>query len=161
MAEPEQEPLAQAQKRAGHQRAGGETPDLVMLQIAAEGAEVDPAFALDEGLAALPWQAVTSALLQQGIPETPEQGVDGQYGRGVFSQLLELPTEQWAGPIRSGYGQHLVSVLSVTDPQAPELESVREQVIAAWRAREVERLSELQYQALRDRYSIERPEGGA
>lgn len=100
------------------------------------------------------------SLLPPGIPATPEQGVDGQYGRGVFAQVVELPQGVWAGPVTSGYGKHLVSVLEVTEPQAPDLENIREEVVAAWRAREVERLSELQYEALRDRYTIELPESG-
>jgi hypothetical protein len=101
------------------------------------------------------------SLLPQGLPATPEQGVDGQYGRGMFAQVVELPKGVWSGPVSSGYGKHLVSVLEVSMPETPELDSIREQVISAWRAREVERLSESQYQALRDRYTVELPEGGA
>ena len=132
----------------------------VFLGEAPTQAEVSAALeALNNG--ADPASIGQRSLLPPGIPATPEQGVDGQYGRGVFAQVIELPTEQWAGPIRSGYGQHLISVLSVTDPQAPELESIRDDVISAWRAREIERLSALQYEALRDRYTIRRSEGGA
>ena len=101
------------------------------------------------------------SLLPPGIPATPEQGVDGQYGRGLFAQVVQLPQGVWAGPVTSGYGKHLVSGLEVSAPATPELEDIREEVVAAWRAREVERLSKLQYEALRDRYTIELPGGGA
>ena len=100
------------------------------------------------------------SLLPPAIPPTPEQGVDGQYGRGVFAQVIGFPEGVWSGPVTSGYGVHLVSVLGVSRPETPQLDSVREQVVHAWRAREIERLSELQYQALRDRYTVELPDGG-
>lgn len=128
----------------------GDTPSEAEIAVALS--------ALNDG--ADPASIGKRSLLPPGIPATPEQGVDGQYGRGVFAQVIQLPQGVWSGPISSGYGKHLVSVLNVSDPAAPELENIREEVVAAWRAREIERLSELQYDALRDRYTIELPENG-
>lgn len=45
------------------------TDDIEILP--ANGTQLADDLAIDEGLAAIPWQAVTSALLQQGIPERP------------------------------------------------------------------------------------------
>ena len=77
----------------------------------------------------------------------------------MFAQVVGLPPGEWGGPIASGYGKHLVKVLEVTTPSAPELEDIRDEVVTAWRAREVKRLSDLQYQALRDRYTVRLPAG--
>ena len=54
--------------------------------------------------------------------------IDGVFGVGFGQQLLELPTASWAGPVRSGFGAHLVIVDKIEQAPAPEFEEVRAEV---------------------------------
>ena len=66
---------------------------------------------------------------------------------------------RWQGPIRSGYGVHLVLLTERTDARMPALEEVRDAVQREWaNARRVEANKQF-YQSLLSRYivTIERP----
>ena len=48
------------------------------------------------------------------------------FGPTFADELLTLPTDgTWSGPIPSGYGIHLVSVVEVQPGRVPELGEVR------------------------------------
>jgi peptidyl-prolyl cis-trans isomerase C len=74
-------------------------------------------------------------------PLTTVGEIENAFG-GDFSRALDdLPTGQWSGPIRSGYGWHLVFIETKQQPEVPDFEQVREFV-----AREYEYQSELDAQ---------------
>ena len=81
----------------------------------------------------------------------------------VFAQSLAgLSPGQWYGPLSSGYGVHLVYVDKVTEPQAPDFETVRDKLTQDWSADKGEELKQKFYAGLRDQYTviIERPAAG-
>lgn len=51
------------------------------------------------------------------------------FGDAFVDQLPELTTGQWTGPIRSGFGAHLVYLKEKTEPQIPEFTKVRNEVL--------------------------------
>ena len=67
-----------------------------------------------------------------GVPEawtlSSVQEIDNAFGIGFAEGLRDLPVGQWAGPVRSGYGWHLVRVDQNQPPVMPPFEAVRDYV---------------------------------
>ena len=59
-------------------------------------------------------------------PLTAAQELDGAFGENFAQRLDTLPTGQWSGPIRSGYGWHLVWIERKQEPAMPEFTQVRD-----------------------------------
>ncbi|MBK6707304.1 MAG: peptidyl-prolyl cis-trans isomerase [Sphingomonadales bacterium] len=76
------------------------------------------------------------------------------FGEGFAAALADAKTGEWSGPIRSGFGQHLVRIRSVTTPEKPKLADVRQAVENDWRAATVKAREAAAYQALLDGYTI-------
>lgn len=58
-----------------------------------------------------------------------EQEIAQQLGDDFANGLHHLPLQEWAGPITSGYGVHLVFIESVKESVVPDLSQVRENVL--------------------------------
>ena len=101
------------------------------------------------------------SLIPPDLPQSPEPAVDGTFGRGFFQKLAELPDRQWAGPVTSGYGAHLVFITGREPATVPPLDEIRENVVRAWREEMQKDLLEEQYQKLRTRYDVSVPATGA
>ncbi len=76
------------------------------------------------------------------------------FGREFAEGLLELEPGSWTGPIRSGYGLHLVRVDGRTDGRMPELSEVRDAVKRDWFAARRREAKEALYGRLRERYTV-------
>lgn len=98
-----------------------------------------------------------SSLLQRSVFHAGINQVDGSFGRGVFAQLEVLPLGQWAGPVTSGFGQHVVRVVEYVPPKTPDLDEVRDLVLADWRSSLANDLREAQEAALLEAYKVSRP----
>ena len=81
------------------------------------------------------------------------------FGREFTDAVIAILPSEWQGPVRSGYGLHLVYVSSKTDSRLPSLDEVRDRVSDEWMAKQRKEMDELFYQELRKRYdiSIEKP----
>jgi len=66
------------------------------------------------------------------VEVTAEQ-IDSQFGGAFTRQLaaLEPARGKWQGPLTSGFGAHLVMLVTKSEPQVPRFEDVREEVAAA------------------------------
>ncbi|EEE38395.1 hypothetical protein RKLH11_2237 [Rhodobacteraceae bacterium KLH11] len=64
---------------------------------------------------------------------------------------------EWAGPIQSGYGKHLIQVLAVEPGRLPPLNDIRSAVLQDWQRAMGEDLAQAQYETLADNYTIETP----
>jgi hypothetical protein len=67
-------------------------------------------------------------LLPHEFADQPRETLGAQFGPDFAAALAELPTGQWAGPVRSGYGAHLVLVAARSEGRLPTLDEVRESV---------------------------------
>ena len=77
----------------------------------------------------------------------------------LAAALTDLPVGQWSGPLRSGYGWHLVFVSHRQPPSVPAFEDIRSRVADDYRE-EQRRLQNAQaYEKLRGKYHV-RYEGG-
>lgn len=71
-------------------------------------------------------------MLQRYYPERSQAELSKLFG-GVFGEaIIELPTEQWQGPVRSGYGWHLVFVHDRTAPTMSDWATVEDRVREDW-----------------------------
>lgn len=113
-------------------------------------------------------EAVLAALATGADPETlgrgtmlpgvmeraTAQAVDGAFGPGFFDTVAAQTVGDWAGPVASSYGWHLVQFAGIAVPDAPPLDSIRDAVVAAWRQEQADALRDSQYAALRARYDV-------
>lgn len=98
------------------------------------------------------------ALLPPQVSDATPQQVDSLFGEGFFAALEKLTPGEWQGPVRSGYGVHLVRVTRLEPPSLPDLAALRDKVLFDWRSAQAQALSDAQYEALRRRYEIIAPE---
>ena len=76
------------------------------------------------------------------------------FGAEFASGIAKLPLNEWTGPVRSGFGQHLVRVTARTPPLVPPLADVRPAVAREWEnERRAASLAE-NYRTLRSQYDI-------
>ncbi|MBW0159566.1 peptidyl-prolyl cis-trans isomerase [Sedimentimonas flavescens] len=118
---------------------------------------------IDEALAQLRNGAAPESLgAAQLIPpifeEIPLSAVDRVFGAGFAQQVATLPQGQWTGPVSSGFGPHLVYLYQYAPGELPELEAVRDKVVAEWRAEQVRAAREAFVETLLSRYDIEMPD---
>ena len=86
---------------------------------------------------------------------SPENAIDGVFGQGFFGRLAELPAGVWTGPVKSGYGAHLVRILGSKPATMPQLDDVRDAVLRDWKAARAIEIREAHYAQLRERYAVE------
>lgn len=98
------------------------------------------------------------SLLPAVLPPSPPRVIDGSFGSGFFDALDGLPRGEWAGPVRSAYGLHLVRLTERQPGGLPPLADIRERVLQDWRATYAAQLREERFDAMRARYRINLPD---
>lgn len=73
-----------------------------------------------------------NSLLPSHVPPSSTDQLTRDFGNDFVSGLAPLPLNKWAGPVRSGYGIHLVRVTSITPGRPATLEEVREALTRDW-----------------------------
>lgn len=73
-----------------------------------------------------------SLMLPTEIDDQPQFAITSQFGQDFAAALAGLPTGEWTGPVRSGYGVHLVRIESRTEGHVPELREIRAEVQREW-----------------------------
>ena len=124
------------------EKADGATIDAV--KAALEGGE-DPA-GLGERSLLPPYTTLTTRSV-----------IDGTFGNGFFAAVAEFPEATWAGPVRSGYGLHVVRIIKREKPRTPNFDEVREYLERDWRKNKTAELSNKEFQRLLSRYSVRQP----
>jgi hypothetical protein len=100
-----------------------------------------------------------STMLQPEVPLSPRWDIRKQFGDEFCRSLFEIKSGRWAGPIRSGFGLHLVFVKEQLGGQMPDLSEVREAVKRDWMIEKQKEMKDAAYAKIRSRYAvtIERP----
>jgi len=101
------------------------------------------------------WQKLGDSI---SLPRSP-QNVDrtriaSDFGDEFAASLARIKPGQWAGPIASGFGLHLVRIGAVQASAKPKLADVRQQLENDWRAQTVKDREAKAYQTLLDSYTI-------
>ena len=103
------------------------------------------------------------SMLPADMPLGPLRDVSRDFGEAFAQELMKIEPGQWAGPVESPYGLHLVFVGERVQGRAPLLTEIRPQVerevLAEKRRQELEAL----YERLLQRYTvtIEKPQPAA
>ena len=93
-------------------------------------------------------------MLGQQHVRLTEHDVARLFGKDFASQLFTLAGGTWLGPIKSGYGLHLVRIDDKTAARQPELKMVQDKVRNEWMNQQRRTIDKAFYQSLRQRYEI-------
>ncbi|TFH33393.1 MAG: peptidyl-prolyl cis-trans isomerase [Deltaproteobacteria bacterium] len=93
-------------------------------------------------------------LLDTEIKLSPRWDIKKQFGEEFSRNLLDLKSGKWEGPVRSGYGLHLVLVEKRVGGRLPELKEVREMVKRDLMAERQKALKDAAYAKIRERYTV-------
>ena len=85
--------------------------------------------------------------------ETPFE-VTRIFDQGFAEQLFRLETDNWQGPVESGYGLHLVRISEKVEARMPELASVIDKVRTEWMFEQRQKINKEIYERFRERYEI-------
>jgi PPIC-type PPIASE domain len=91
--------------------------------------------------------------------DTDEQALSGMFGADFAREVFALEPGGWRGPVKSGYGFHLVFVLQRTATAPKPFETVRDAVLSEWRASKQVELSRDYLVELRNKYNAELDNG--
>lgn len=95
-----------------------------------------------------------STLLEAEIQLSPLWDVRKQFGDEFCKNLVELKPGEWAGPIVSGVGIHLVFVREYVSARPIDLIEARETVKRDWLVEKQKELKDAAYVKIRERYSV-------
>ncbi len=91
---------------------------------------------------------------------TPQVRIDAAFGTGFADLVKASEPGQWAGPVRSGFGYHLVRLGEVQSAAPLDLQENRARILGFWRQEQSTLLGEAQYELLRERYQVAMPDAG-
>jgi hypothetical protein len=95
-----------------------------------------------------------SLMLPSAVSLSPKSAIARQFGERFANAVLELQPGRWDGPVRSGYGWHLVLVTGREDGSLPPLEEIRPLVERELMAERRTKGLEAMYERLLDRYRV-------
>jgi hypothetical protein len=94
-------------------------------------------------------------IMLQGTYEVQaEPQIAAVFGEEFARSVSGLPKGQWQGPVRSGYGLHLVLVTDREDPQIPDWTEVRDRVVADMQYESRNAAKEQLFQEIAQQYRI-------
>ena len=94
-------------------------------------------------------------LLPAQLKLSPPDAIDSVFGKGFYNQIAELTPGEWAGPVASVYGTHLIRTLDGQPARIPPLEEVRDFVLQHWKSAKAQENREQDYAKRRSRYIVE------
>ncbi len=81
-------------------------------------------------------------------------GIAATFGDEFAIALRNLPQGQWAGPVASGLGLHLVRVTARTVPEKPSIADVRQRLENDWRAAAIAKAQNDSYAEIAKGYDV-------
>jgi parvulin-like peptidyl-prolyl isomerase len=94
-------------------------------------------------------------LFGDSFDNTDELALSGMFGADFARAVLALEPGEWRGPVKSGYGFHLVLVSERTPTALKPFETVKDAVLAEWRGVKQTELSRDYLIELRKKYSVD------
>ena len=93
-------------------------------------------------------------MLQSRYVGLDRQGVARNFGSQFAESVFALTSDDWEGPVQSGYGLHLVRIEGREEAYLPPFEEVRLRVRDEFISNRRREVDELFYQRLREGYTI-------
>jgi hypothetical protein len=94
-------------------------------------------------------------LLEAEMRDADGQAIANAFGTEFADALLAVKPGKWSGPLKSGYGTHLVFVSVKETPRKPAFEAARDKVVAEWRRESEQKVSQDYLARLREKYGVE------
>jgi hypothetical protein len=95
-----------------------------------------------------------ASLLPARVDDLRLDVVARDFGPSFAAAIVSLPLNEWSGPLRSGYGLHLVRVTARTEAVVPPIDDVRAAVAREWEnERRVASLA-ASYRKVRSQYKV-------
>jgi hypothetical protein len=95
-----------------------------------------------------------STLLLSSVSSSSSVELARAFGTEFVNALADVTVGEWQGPIRSGYGLHMVKIDEYMPPRTPELAEVRAAVERDLLSDQSKKIGEAFYAALRERYTV-------
>jgi hypothetical protein len=95
------------------------------------------------------------SLLPARLGLSPPTAVDSVFGQGFFDLIAELSPGQWAGPVVSAYGVHMVRIFDALPARTPPLEEISDAVLKNWREAKAQDIREQDYAERRKHFIVE------
>ncbi len=95
-----------------------------------------------------------ATMLPASVQDASTSDLIRTYGRAYTDALAALPVDSWQGPIRSGFGLHLVRIDSRDDGRAATLAEVRDQVERDLQHARTVEANDAFYERLRSNYTV-------
>jgi hypothetical protein len=102
-----------------------------------------------------------TSLLPSELPLTSKTSISQTFGAEFAGALDKATPGQWTGPIKSGFGLHIVRVAERKAGRIPAVDEVRDVVVREWRIEKRKELEDERFNTLLKRYevTIESPSG--
>jgi hypothetical protein len=101
-----------------------------------------------------PSEAGDPTLLPASLEAASPQEVAGSFGDEFATQLDAAAVGQWAGPIQSTFGWHLVRVTERSTGALPQYADIRPVVLREWQAQQRAQIGDAFYSSLRSKYDV-------
>ncbi|MEP2990788.1 MAG: peptidylprolyl isomerase [Parasphingorhabdus sp.] len=92
--------------------------------------------------------------LPQKLMSADNRSISRQFGEQFSVDLAEQETGKWVGPVTSGFGEHLIYIMSKTPGKPAMLDDVRQAVTNDWRAAQTAQQEETALEQYRSQYDI-------
>ena len=69
-----------------------------------------------------------STMLERVLTAVTATELEAKFGPEFTAEVVSLSEDQWSGPVRSGYGYHLVKIVDRQSGKTPEFDAVRDKV---------------------------------
>jgi hypothetical protein len=100
-------------------------------------------------------------IVSNDLPLSTVSEIERRFGEQFGRNLVKPEPGQWEGPVKSGFGLHLVLVTELKPARLPELAEIRDQVEREWLYLRKKEMQEALYKKLREQYTVvvEQPPG--
>lgn len=93
-------------------------------------------------------------LLGVEVRLSPLWDIKNQYGEAFGKSLLGLKQGRWEGPLKSGFGLHLVYINNRVGGRLPDLKEIKDRVKMDWATERQKELKDAAYAKLKERYTV-------
>lgn len=94
------------------------------------------------------------SLINHAAELSPLWKIKKDFGETFSTQLLDVEPGKWMGPLRSGFGLHLVFIDKRVVKPLPQLEDIRNSVKRDWAVALQNKLKDDAYARIRERYTV-------
>ena len=101
------------------------------------------------------WQDLGERIsLPPSLDDASRSDVTARFGSEFVTNLEGAAKDEWIGPLRSGFGFHLIRLRDATSGPVPPLAEIRGQVENDWRAATMAKRRDEAFRILRDSYDV-------